>query len=149
MQTPEEFFAGHPVGLRVHERVHHLITDRLGVADVEVRVSKSQVAFRRARGFAYLWLPGQYQHNPRADVVLSIGLDRRLTSPRFKEVVHPDPGHWMHHLEVHGPDDVDDEVVAWLRDAATAAAAVPPAVKPAAAGRTSRAGAARAPARHG
>jgi hypothetical protein len=29
--------------------------------------------------------------------------------------------HWMHHLEVRDPAEIDDEVVAWLREAATGA----------------------------
>ena len=51
-------------------------------------MSRSQVAFRRRRGFAYLWRPAQYV---RSDVpaVLSLALPRELVSDRFKEVVHP------------------------------------------------------------
>ncbi len=74
-----------------------------------------------ARGFAYLWLPGQYLRGPHADVVLSVALDRHDPSPRFKEVVEPAPGRWMHHLELDGPDEVDAEVVEWLREAASQA----------------------------
>jgi hypothetical protein len=88
---------------------------------VTVRVSKSQVAFRRHRGFAYLWMPGMYLANPGADVVLSIALDRELASSRFKEVVHPSPRIWMHHLEIRSLDDLDDEVLGWLRAAYDAA----------------------------
>jgi hypothetical protein len=33
-------------------------------------------------------------------------------------VAHPSPAHWMHHLEVHDPAELDDQVVAWLREAA-------------------------------
>jgi hypothetical protein len=29
---------------------------------------------------------------------------------------------WMHHLEIHTPDDLDDDVRRWLRDAADRAA---------------------------
>jgi hypothetical protein len=36
-------------------------------------------------------------------------------------VVHPSPKVWMHHLEVRDPDQVDDEVARWLRDAYDAA----------------------------
>lgn len=85
---------------------------------VTIRTSKSQVAFRRARGFAYLWLPGQYLAHPAADVVLSIALGRRDPSPRFKEVVHPSPQHWLHHLELNDARDIDAEVVGWLTEAA-------------------------------
>jgi Domain of unknown function (DUF5655) len=86
--------------------------------DVQVRASKSQVSFRRARGFAYIWAPGKYLANPDAEVVLSIALGRHDDSPRFKEVAHPSPKHWIHHLEVGEIDEVDEEVAAWLTEAA-------------------------------
>jgi hypothetical protein len=111
---PEEHFAGHPTALAVYGVVRRLLDDM----SVEVRTSRSQVAFRRRRGFAYLWLPGRYLRNPGPDVVLSIVLGRRDDSPRWKEVVRPSPGHWMHHLEVRDPAEIDDEVAAWLREAA-------------------------------
>ncbi len=112
---PEELLAGNPVALAVFERVHSAL-EALG--PVEVRTSKSQVAFHRLRGFAYLWVPGQYLKHPGADVVLSFALGRRAESQRFKEIVHPSPKHWMHHLEIQGVNDVDDQVVDWLREAA-------------------------------
>jgi hypothetical protein len=112
---PEEFFAGRPGALAVFERVRSVLD---GLGPVEVRASKSQVAFRRRRGFAYLWLPGRYLSKPAAEVVLSIALGRHDPSGRFKEVAHPAPAEWMHHLELHDAGDVDDEVVGWLREAA-------------------------------
>lgn len=111
---PAAFLDGHPVALSVYEQVHGCL-DALG--SNEVRTTKSQIAFRRERGFAYLWLPGRYLKNPDAEVVLSIALGREVRSDRFKEIVHPAEHHWMHHLEIHGPDDIDDEVVGWLREA--------------------------------
>ena len=51
-------------------------------------------------------------------MVLSFALGRRAESQRFKEIVHPSPKHWMHHLEIQGVNDVDDEVVGWLGEAA-------------------------------
>jgi hypothetical protein len=51
-------------------------------------------------------------------VVLSIALGRRDDSPRWKEVAHPSPKHWIHHLEVRDLADIDDEVAGWLREAA-------------------------------
>jgi len=114
-RTPEDFFAGNPLGLMVHARVLHALRE---VGPVAVRVSTSQVAFRRKRGFAFLWVPGQYLRNPAADVVLTIALGRHDPSERFKEVAHPSPSQWIHHLEVRSPGDIDDEVVAWLHEAA-------------------------------
>jgi Domain of unknown function (DUF5655) len=111
----DDFFAGHPLGRTAFDRVADLLS---GTADVRWTVSRSQVAFRRRRAFAWLWLPGRWLARPAADVVLSVALDRRDPSPRFKEVVHPAQAHWMHHLEITDLDDVDDEVAAWLREAA-------------------------------
>jgi Domain of unknown function (DUF5655) len=112
---PEDFFADHPDARAVFEKVRSVL-DRLG--PLEVRTSKSQVAFRRQRGFAFLWLPGRYLSKPTAEVVLSIALGRHDPSARFKEVAHPAPSQWMHHLEIIDVGDVDDEVVGWLREAA-------------------------------
>lgn len=111
----EGFFAGRPLARAVFDAVR----DRLeAIGPVEVRASRSQVAFRRRRGFAFLWLPGQYLPRADVEVVLAIGLDHRDPSPRFKEVVHPAPGVWLHHLEVRALDDVDDEVGRWLAESA-------------------------------
>jgi hypothetical protein len=113
--TPEEHVAGHPVALAFLGAVREVI-DRLGGA--EIRTTKSQIAFRRRRGFAYLWLPGRYLTSPAADVVLSIVLGRRDESPRWKEVAHPSPTQWIHHLEVPDSAQIDAEVADWLREAA-------------------------------
>jgi hypothetical protein len=111
----DAFFAGRPVARDAFRRVRSVLEAAGGCT---VRVSRSQVAFRRRRGFAYLWRPGQYLRSPSAEVVLSIALGRRDPSPRWKEVAHPAGGHWMHHLEVHDPAEIDAEVEDWLREAA-------------------------------
>jgi len=112
---PEDHFAGHPHALAVYKKVRSVLD---GLGPVAVRTSKSQVAFRRKRNFAYLWMPGRYLAKPTAEVVLSIALGRHDDSPRFKEVSHPAPAQWMHHLEVRDARGIDDEVVGWLREAA-------------------------------
>ena len=84
-------------------------------------MTKSQIAFRRRRGFAYLWAPGMYLAHPGAESVLSIASPVRIRSRRWKEVVRPSPRVWMHHLEIHAVEDIDDEVVSWLRKAYEAA----------------------------
>jgi hypothetical protein len=116
--TPEGFFAGRPDAYAVFERVHAILA---AYGPVQVRTTKSQVAFRRRRGFAYLWLPGQYLAEPGAEVVLSIALERHDGSPRFKQVAHPSAAYWMHHLEVNRIEDLDHEVAQWLTEAAAAA----------------------------
>ncbi len=86
------------------------------VGETTVRVTKSQIAFGRRRGFAYVWRPGQYV-NSEVPAVLSIALPREVKSERFKEVVHPSANVWMHHIELHDPAEVDDQIVEWLTEA--------------------------------
>ena len=111
----EEFFAAQPLGMLVFREVEAAVRR---YADVQVRITKSQVAFRRKRGLAYIWMPGPYLRNASVEVVLSIALGRRDPSSRFKQVVHPTTKQWMHHLEIHDVDDIDDQVVSWIREAA-------------------------------
>jgi len=87
------------------------------IGPAEIRVSKSQIAFKRKRGFAWVWIPGQYLHGQAAPLVLSLALRRLDPSQRWKQVVEPYPGRFMHHLELNSADELDDEVRAFLREA--------------------------------
>ena len=108
--TPEQFFIDSPAGLAVFRAVAGAVA-ALGPA--ETRVGRSQIAFRRRRGFAFVWRPGLYV---RSDVpaVLSFALPYEVRSARIKQVVHPAATVWMHHAELHDPDQIDDEVRDWL-----------------------------------
>jgi hypothetical protein len=117
--TLDEFFAGQDASRQLFEAVRTAV-EALG--STEIRVTKSQVAFRRRRAFAWAWRPGAYLRGARAPLVLSVALRRRDGSPRWKETVEPARGQFMHHLELHSPADIDGEVCAWLREAWAAAA---------------------------
>lgn len=110
---PEVFFQGSPEAFTLYTAVEKAA---YALGGCSVRVTKSQVAFRRRKGFAYVWRPGQYV---KSDVpaVLSIALPYELASDRFKSVVHPSPKVWMHHLELRHAQQIDDEVRGWLREA--------------------------------
>jgi hypothetical protein len=116
---PDRRFEGHPIALAVVRRVRELVADLDGVT---VAASRSGVTFRRRRGFAYVWRPGQWLTNPDAEAVLSIVLPREDRSPRWKEVAHPSATTWMHHLELASASEIDDQVATWLHEAWDAAA---------------------------
>lgn len=110
---PEDLFRGRPEGLAICRRVEQAVT---AIGGASVTVTKSQVAFRRRRGFAYVWRPGQYV-NSQVPAVLSIALPHEVTSDRIKSVVHPSTNVWMHHIELDDVRQVDDQVRGWLEDA--------------------------------
>jgi hypothetical protein len=109
----EEFFVSDKKAVSIYRA---LAQSLVGLEGVEVVPSKSQVAFRARRGFAYAWAPKDYLKSD-VPVVVSIALREELRSPRFKEVAHPSPSTWMHHVELRMVKDVDRELVAWIRRA--------------------------------
>ena len=84
---------------------------------VSMAVSKSQIAFRRRRAFAWAWIPDRYLRGGHAPLVLSLAFRYREPSRRWKQVVEPTPGRFTHHLELRRPNDVDEEVVQWIWEA--------------------------------
>lgn len=106
-------FAGEPVGLQIFEQIARIID---GLGENEIRVTRSQVSFRHVRTFALVWRPSMYVAT-RVPVVLSIAMPVRASSSRFKQIVHPEPTTWMHHLELRDLSEIDDEVGTWLATA--------------------------------
>ena len=114
MTSLDEFFADYQESQALFEAVLKEI-NALGAT--EMRVSKSQIAFRRKRAFAWVWVPGKYLRRKTPPLVLTLSFRSRSTSPRWKEIVEPYPGRFTHHLELYSTQDMDDEVRGWLRDA--------------------------------
>ncbi len=114
-RTPEELLAGNEAGLAAYRALHEAIA---GWGGCEERVGRSQVGFRRSRGFAWLWDPRRYLRHPGADVVVTFALDHELDSPRVKQAVRTSPAHVVHHVELTDPAvDLDAELLGWLREA--------------------------------
>jgi len=117
--TLDEYFAGEEDSRRIFETLHSVV-DSLG--QVEIRLTKSQVAFRRRKAFAWAWIPGKYLRGRHAPLVLTLSLKRKDSSPRWKEIVEPAPGRFTHHLELYSAADINAEVFSWLEEAWVAAA---------------------------
>ena len=117
--TLDEFLSGREGSRRIFDTLRAAIA-ALGPA--EVRVTKSQVAFRRSKAFAWAWAPGIYLRDGHAPLVRTLSFAKRNNSSRWKEIVEPAPGRFMHHLELHSESEIDDEVRYWLQDAWAAAA---------------------------
>ncbi len=113
--TIDDFFQGKEDSRQLFEAIANLV-ERLG--DATVRVSKSQVAFRRKKNFAIVWIPGQYLKNrPTPPLVLTLSFQKRDPSPRWKEITQISPRRFTHHLELYGKQEVDEEVFWWLQKA--------------------------------
>lgn len=114
-----EYFTGPEASGRIFEAVREAVA-ATGPADI--RVTKSQISFRRRGGGSFVWVPNMYLRKRSAPLVLTIGLPRRVESSRWAQVAEPVRGSVAHHLELRSAADIDDEVRAWLREAWEAAA---------------------------
>ena len=56
-------------------------------------------------------------------ITITLGLNRREGSPRIDQASEPYPGRWTHHLVIGSAEEIDDELMAWVREAYDFAAA--------------------------
>lgn len=112
--TVDEFFEGQAESRQIFEALNNLVKT---FGDIESQVTKSQVAFRRRKAFAWIWMPSKYLHRKVAPLVLTLSFGNRNPSPRWKQIVEPYPGRFTHHLELYSVTEIDDEVCNWLREA--------------------------------
>jgi hypothetical protein len=112
--TLDEYFTGHVDSRLIFDELQRAVA---ALGPVSLGISKSQVAFRRRRAFAWAWMPGKYLHGQVSPLVLTLSFPSRDPSPRWKQVVEPAPGRFTHHLELRSPLDIDDQVCDWLRAA--------------------------------
>ncbi len=94
------------------------------VENAAVRVQKTQITFTNPKVFAAVSLLPVRKKDKRPPhyITVTLGLDRRLDSPRVDGAVEPYPRRWTHHFMIGSPEEVDGELMGWVRDAAALAA---------------------------
>jgi predicted transport protein len=116
--TIDDFFGARKESRNLYEAVARQIAD---IGEVTFHVSKSQIAFKRKRSIAIVWVPGQYLKRNVAPLVLTFSFPKPDPSDRWKEIVQIGPQRFTHHLELYKESDIDAQVEAWLRAAWDAA----------------------------
>ena len=124
MQVPEHymsdvlcFFEGKPLELSLYQALTKRMAEVLP-DDISVKVQKTQISFYARRLFAAASLPVRRKKDwPRECLVVTIGLARPLSSPRAAVSVEPYPGRWTNHILITRPEEVDGELMEWLREA--------------------------------
>ena len=110
------FFQGEPQALLVYQALEERILREL--LQVSLKVHKTQISFSSKHGFAYASLPRfSRKAQPRARLILTLGLSHRLEHPRIWQATEPYPRRWTHHVILEAPEDVDDELMAWIKEA--------------------------------
>ena len=113
----------HPEALPLYEALEGRILAE--VDSVRIKVQKSQITFYNRHLFACASFARvrRKAELPPCWLVVTVGLARRLDSPRVAVATEPYPGRWTHHVVISDPAEVDDELMGWVREAAAFAAA--------------------------
>lgn len=111
--TLDEFFDGKEKSRQLFETVLRAVG---ASGSFGLHISKSQIAFIAEKAFGWVWIPGKYIKST-VPLVLSVSLPAPDASTRWKQIVEPAPGRFMHHLELNSVDEVDDDVIGWLAKA--------------------------------
>ena len=48
---------------------------------------------------------------------MTLGLSCELKSPRVAVTTEPYPNRWTHHIPVYSPEEVDEELMGWVKEA--------------------------------
>ena len=110
------FFDGHPLELSLYEALFARM--EAAFPQAAVKVQKSQISFYERHLFAAVSLPLRRKKTwPEHCLVVTVGLNRRLDSPRVAVAVEPYPGRWTHHILLTAPEEIDDALMCWLEEA--------------------------------
>ena len=117
------FFQKDLAALEIYEAFESKVLAEIG--NVSVKVQKTQITFMNPKVFAAVsFLPARKKAlRPEHFLTITLGLNRRLQSPRVDAVPEPYPGRWTHHLLIASPEEIDGELMGWVREAAGFAAA--------------------------
>ena len=116
------FFSRMTAALPLYEQFERRIFAEL--EGVTVKVQKTQIAFVNRHLFACVsFAPVRKQKDcPNPYLVITFGLGRKVESPRIDVATEPYPNRWTHHLLISKTEEIDGELIAWVKEAAAFAA---------------------------
>lgn len=112
------FFAAHKSALPLYLCLRAQLLTHCG--QVRIQVKKSQISFANRHLFCAVSFTPVRRAAQRPDPFLTVtfGLPHRLLSPRIDAAVEAYPGRWTHHVMLGSTEDVDGQLLAWLKAAA-------------------------------
>ena len=111
------FFDQHMDILPLYQAFEELLFDSFPV--VNKRVQKTQITFSNRHVFACVSFARvkRKAELPMRFIVITLGLPAPLDSERVAVKTEPYPGRWTHHIVVKKPEELDEELLSWVREA--------------------------------
>lgn len=116
------FFEKMPDALPLYEAFEKKVFAEIGeeFGGVHIKVQKTQISFSNRYNFAFVSLMPlrKKKDRPEAYIVVTFGLGHRKESPRIDVASEPYPNRWTHHVLISGEEEIDEELIGWVREAA-------------------------------
>ena len=111
------FFDQHRDVLSLYRAFEELLFDSFPV--VNKRVQKTQITFSNRHVFACVSFARvkRKAELPMRYLVITLGLPAPLESDRVAVKTEPYPGRWTYHFVVSTPEELDEELLFWIKTA--------------------------------
>ncbi len=112
------FFDQHMDSLPLYEAFESSV--RKEITDIWIKVQKTQISFYNRHLFACVSFARVRKKKDCPDnyIVITFGLNHKLESPRIDAASEPYPNRWTHHILVSDRNEIDDELMEWIKEAA-------------------------------
>ena len=112
------FFGEHMDALPIYARLEERIQTK--IPDVKIKVAKTQITFAKRYGFAFVSFNPcrRAKDRPAVWMTVTFGLGYRKESPRIDVATEAYPGRWTHHVMVGSAEEIDEELLGWIQEAA-------------------------------
>ena len=117
------FFDQMPEALPLYQKFEREVLSR--VEDVRIKVQKTQITYSNMHFFACVSFAKvrKAKERPPVYIVVTFGLAYKKESPRIDIATEPYPNRWTHHVLVSEEEQIDEELLGWVEEAAAFSAA--------------------------
>lgn len=112
------FFNQHMDSLPLYEAFESSVKKE--ITDIRIKVQKTQISFYNRHLFACISFTKVRKKKDRPDnyIVITFGLNHKLESSRIDAASEHYPNRWTHHVLVSDRNEIDDELMGWIKEAA-------------------------------
>ncbi len=112
------FFNQHMDSLPLYEAFESSVKKE--ITDIRIKVQKTQISFYNRHLFACISFTKVRKKKDCPDnyIVITFGQNHKLGLPRIDVVSEPYPNRWTHHVLVSDINEIDDELMGWIKEAA-------------------------------
>lgn len=112
-----DYFYKQPDALPLYEAFADAVTKLY--PETEIRVQKTQISFYDVHMFACVSFlrVKKKKELPDPYLVVTLGMPYPLESPRVAVKTEPYPGRWTTHIVIGEMEEIDGELLSWLKEA--------------------------------